>query len=276
MDNDSSHRIIPMQMNQDVERDVDQQPNNTLGTIGSILCFPLCFPFSFFVVQEKEEAVILCCGKYSKTVTEPGCHYYGCCGRDIRKVSKTKVSCDLPNMKVIDKVGNPIIISGVLVYHFVNTKKAAIDMQNAGMFVRDQAQAVVKQIVSRYPYEHLENGGQTEPCLKTESDEIGQKFVDLLQSKVDIAGAKIISFQFNELSYAPEIAQGMLRKQQASAMVAARKVIVEGVVDIAYSAIQKLEARGITMDETEKGRIATNLLTVMCSDRDVTPTINVT
>jgi len=264
-------QVKPMMMSQEDE-DYEKDNNHCL-TVPNILTFPLVGLLSFFTVQEQEEAVILCCGKYATTMTTPGCHYWTCCGRDIRRVSKRKVSVDLPVTKVIDKVGNPILISGVLVYHIVNTRKAAMDVQDAPAFVRDQAMAVVKQIVAQYPYEHQE--GEKEHCLKTESSEIQDHFVSILQPKVAIAGARIISFQFNELSYAPEIAQGMLKRQQASAMVAARKIIVDGVVDIAYGAIQKFEARGIQMTDSEKTKMATNILTVMCAEHDVQPTIKV-
>jgi len=265
--------VKPVMMSPDFSDDSYEKNNNKCLTLPNILTFPLCGLFSFFTVQEQEEAVVLCCGKYATTMTTPGCHYWVCCGRDIRKVSKRKVSLDLPVTKVIDKVGNPIIISGILVYHIINTKKAVMDVENASMFIRDQAMAVVKQIVAQYPYEHTGEG--KEHSLKSESAEIGEHFVSVLQPKVIIAGAKILSFQFNELSYAPEIAQGMLKRQQASAMVSARKIIVDGVVDIAYGAIQKFEARGITMTDSEKTKMATNILTVMCAEHDVQPTIKV-
>jgi len=229
---------------------------------------------SWFSVQEQEEVVLLSFGKYAGTITEPGCHFANCFGRDMRRVSKQNVSLHLPTTKVVDRNGNPLLISGIVVYKFVNTKKCTIDVQDAAHFVSNQAQAVMKQIVSQYPYENLgddEHGA----CLKTEAAEIGSKFVKLLQSKVKLAGAKIITFQFNEMSYAPEIAQGMLKKQQAMATVAARRTIVDGVVDIAHGAIIKLENKGIKMTDIEKTKIATNLLTVMCAEHDVQPTISV-
>eukprot|EP01114_Cavostelium_apophysatum_P019271 TRINITY_DN6160_c0_g1_i1.p1 TRINITY_DN6160_c0_g1~~TRINITY_DN6160_c0_g1_i1.p1 ORF type:complete len:279 (-),score=49.00 TRINITY_DN6160_c0_g1_i1:71-907(-) len=236
--------------------------------------FPFTILCSWFTVQEQEEVVILNYGKYNDTVTSPGIHFKNCFGRDMRRVSKQKVSVDLPNTRVVDRNGNPLLISGILVYHFVNSKRAAIDMQNAHSFVVNQAQAVMKQVVSQYPYENLgdeEHGA----CLKTEAAEVGNKFVKILQGKVGMAGAKVLSFQFNEMSYAPEIAQGMLKRQQAMATVAARKTIVDGVVDIAHGAIEKLELRGIKMSDSEKTKIATNLLTVMCGEQEVQPTISV-
>lgn len=262
----------------DEEYDGTQDDNKAsvspMSIVLGVMCFPCTIACSWFSVQEQEEVVLLNYGKYTGTVTSPGIHFANCFGRDMRRVSKRKISVDLPNTKVVDKNGNPLLISGIVVYHFVNTKKCTLDIENAHHFIINQAQAVMKQIVSQYPYENLledEHGA----CLKTEAAEIGSTYVKLLQTKVKIAGAKILSFQFNEMSYAPEIAQGMLKKQQALATVAARKTIVDGVVDIAYGAIQKLEMKGIQMNNEEKTKIATNLLTVMCAEHDVQPTINV-
>jgi len=262
------------------EEEYDGSQDRAVAAVSpaSIVCgaifFPLTLMCSWFTVQEQEEVVILTYGKYTGTVTDPVCHFANMFGRDLRRVSKRKISVDLPVTKVVDRNGNPLLISGIVVYHYVDTKKSVLDVENAHHFITNQAQAVMKQIVSQYPYENLmedEHGA----CLKTEAAEIGLTFVKLLQGKVKIAGAKVLSFQFNEMSYAPEIAQGMLKKQQALATVSARKTIVEGVVDIAYGAIQKLEGKGIKMTDEDKTKIATNLLTVMCAEHDVQPTISV-
>jgi len=255
-------------------KEIDQSKTSPLSLVLGIVFCPLTVLCSWFSVQEQEEVVTLTYGKYTGTVKEPGIHFKNCFGRDLRRVSLRKISVDLPNTKVVDKNGNPLQISGIVVFNFVNTKRATIDIDNAHHFVVNQAQAVMKQIVSQYPYENLRED-EKGACLKTEAAEIGAKFVQLLQTKVKIAGAKIHSFQFNEMSYAPEIAQGMLKRQQALATVSARKVIVEGVVNIAFGAIQSLETKGIVMSETEKTKIATNLLTVMCAEHDVQPTITV-
>jgi len=226
-------------------------------------------------VQEQEEVVLLNFGKYTGTVRTPGCHFANFCGRDIRRVSKQKISIDLPETKVVDRNGNPLRISAIVVFSIVNSKRAAIDVQNCNQFVFNQSQAVMKQIVSQYPYEHLNEEEDHLPCLKTEAEEISHKLVGALQEKVNIAGAQVLSFQFNELSYAPEIAAGMLKKQQAMATVAARKTIVEGAVEIAYGAVQKLSAKGIHMDGAEQTRLVSNLLTVICAETEVQPTLNV-
>jgi len=136
-------------------------------------------------------------------------------------------------------------------------------------YIVNEATAVLKKIVSLYPYEnHHEDGREDEMSLKNEASEIQKQMVRLLQKHVRAAGAKIHLFQFNELSYAPEIAAGMLRRQQARAMVAARKKIVEGAVEIAYGACDKLAERGVKMTPEEKKSLTSNLLAVICADSD--------
>jgi len=252
---------------------LDSSSVSPLSVCLGVVCCPLTLMCSWFTLQEREEAVLLSFGKYTGTVQDPGCHFANCFGRDIKKISVRKQSVELPVTKVVDRNGNPLLVSGIVVFQYVNTKRAALDIENANTFVRDQSQAVMKQIVSEYPYETHE--GDEGACLKTEATEIGSRLVEVLQKKVNIAGAKVISFQFNELSYAPEIAQGMLKKQQAMATVAARKTIVEGAVEIAYGAIMRLNEKGIVMDGPDQTRLVTNLLTVICSEHDVQPTVSV-
>jgi len=231
------------------------------------LCLPFTLCCSLYCVQEREEVVVLNFGRYVGTDKEPGVHFRNCCGRDLKRIATAKIAAHLPNTKVVDKNGNPLIVSGVIVYYFVNTQRAALDVVQAQQFVYDQAQVVMKQIVSKYPYE-ADDEQQEIFSLKTEASEIGVEYVRTLQKVVNVAGAKILSFQFNELSYAPEIAMGMLKKQLATALVSARQTIVNGAVDIAHGAITHLEKRGVTMQPEEKTRLVSNLLLVICSDAD--------
>jgi regulator of protease activity HflC (stomatin/prohibitin superfamily) len=218
--------------------------------------------------------VVLNFGKYTGTEKEPGVHFTNCFGRDLRKVSTQKKSIDLKTTKVVDGNGNPLLVSAIVVYNIVNTKRAVIDMQYADNYVKDQARAVMRQVVAKFPYEHLRDN-QKGPTLKGESAAIGNRLVEILQKKVAIAGGKILSFQFDEISYAPEIAQGMLKRQQAMATVAARTTIVSGAVEIAHSAITQLEARGTQIDPKDRARIMANLLTVIAGESGVQPTLNV-
>jgi len=240
-----------------------------LSCVLGVLCCPITM-CSCYQVQERQAAVLLTYGKYAGTVQSPGIHWQNLWGRDLRKISTKIISIELPHTKVIDANGNPLLISGVLTYQFVNPKKAILDVENANKFVYTQAQAALKQIVSRYPYESEHEGAHS---LKTESASIGDETVAILQARVNISGTKIHSFAFNEISYAPEIAAGMLRRQQAAATVAARKVIVLGAVEIAHGAVTELDRRGIQMDNAATAHLVTNLLTVICSDQEAQPIV---
>lgn len=255
--------------------DADPSSNHPLALCLGITFFPLTLLCSWFTVQEQEEVVVLNFGKYTGTEREPGVHFNNCFGRELRKVSTQKKSIDLNTTKVVDGNGNPLLVSAIVVYHFVNTKRAVIDMQYADNYVNNQARAVMRQVVAKFPYEHLREN-ERGPTLKGESAAIGNRLVNILQRKVAIAGAKILSFQFDEISYAPEIAQGMLKRQQAMATVAARTTIVNGAVEIAHGAITQLEARGTQIDPKERGKIMANLLTVIAGEGGVQPVMNVT
>eukprot|EP01121_Diplochlamys_sp_Union-15-3_P001820 TRINITY_DN11582_c0_g1_i1.p1 TRINITY_DN11582_c0_g1~~TRINITY_DN11582_c0_g1_i1.p1 ORF type:complete len:264 (-),score=40.12 TRINITY_DN11582_c0_g1_i1:24-815(-) len=238
-------------------------------------CLPITLLCSCYAVNEREEIVALSFGKYIGTDKTPGLKFRNIWGRELKKIPTAKIAAHLPVTKVVDRNGNPLLVSGVIVYLFVNTEKAALDVVNAQQFVYDQAQAIMKQIVSRYPYEPDDENDHESMSLKTESSEIGKQFVKLLQKQVHVAGAKIISFQFNELSYAPEIAMGMLKKQQAKALVSARKTIVDGAVDISHGAIVELEEKGVSMQPEDKTRLVSNLLLVICSDAEAKTSVPV-
>jgi len=219
-------------------------------------------------------------GKYTSTVREPGIHFANCFGREIITVSKAKLSTELHNTKVIDKEGNPVMVSGVVFYHFTDTKKAALDILERTSFVAAQATALMKQIVAQYPYEindfesdDDESEDDSKPCLKRDTLVISQALVSELQKQVNIAGAKIDSFRFNEISYAPEIAASLLKKQQAAAIVDSRHTLVDGAVRIASSAVARLEKKGVAMQQVDKARLISNLLTVVCADAHVQPVL---
>jgi len=234
-------------------------------TVASCLLGTLCFGMgicSCFTVSPKEEIVLLDFGKYNGTVKEPGCHFVCSFGRTMHRVSTKVKSIVIPETKTIDVNGNPLVVNGILAYQIRNAKRATLDVEYADDFVRTQGLAALKQIVSRYPYE----SDDAAHCLKTAADHISHEMIEILQARVQVAGVQILSFTFNEISYAPEIASGMLKRQQAQAILQARKVIVRGAVDIAQSAVHELEKEGINMDDKAKARIVSNLLTVICSE----------
>jgi len=242
-------------------------PSMCLG----IMCCPLTLFGSFYTLTQQTECVLLYWGRYTKTITQPGLHWNNCCGRGRRVITTRKIAQELPKTTVIDKNGNPLIISAVFVYNIVNTRKASLEIENAGTFILSQAETVLKQIVSKFPYEH--HGEDHQPCLKTETELVGKELCSCLQSKVDIAGAFVHSFTLKEISYAPEIAAGMLRKQQATSLIVARQTIVQGAINIITEAVGNLEQKGIHISEDEKSALVTNVLTVVCSENDTQPVI---
>jgi len=237
------------------------------------VCFcPCVCCCSWRQVNEGQEIVILRWGQYAGTKKTAGCHWVNCIGADSTVVSSKLEPYNLPVAKMVDRNGNPLNVSGVLVYSVENSMRAVLNVEHYKSFVQELSATTLKQVVSRFPYESHD---EKEPSLKTEARTIGKELVTTLQTKVVRGGIRIHSFEFNELSYAPEIASQMLRRQQAVALVQARSKIVEGAVDTAYDAILRLKSKGISLSDASTERLVTNLLTVMVSDENAQPTVNV-
>eukprot|EP01103_Thecamoeba_quadrilineata_P002175 TRINITY_DN1216_c0_g1_i1.p1 TRINITY_DN1216_c0_g1~~TRINITY_DN1216_c0_g1_i1.p1 ORF type:complete len:290 (-),score=46.81 TRINITY_DN1216_c0_g1_i1:54-923(-) len=250
------------------------QWNPITSFLGLFCCclWPLTVISSFVILNPQEEAVVLYWGKYSETIREPGLYWRNSLGRITKRISTKKICHELPRTTVLERNGNPLIVSAVVVYSFVETKKTALDIEDPNRFVENQAEAILKQVVSRFPYENNSRDIE-EPCLKTEADQIGDQLCQALQFKIEVAGAQIHSFQLKEISYSPEISSAMLRRQQAQAIIDARQTIIQGACSIALEAIQNLEQSGIKFDREERTGLVTNILTVMCSDREAQPTL---
>lgn len=223
--------------------------------------------FSLMIIHPQEEKVILYWGKFSELLTEPGLYVRNIWGRKVHTVSVKRQTLELPRTTVADGNGNPILIAAVVTYRYVDSRKVALDIEDAHGFVKTQAMAVLKQVASKYPYESHDGHS-----LKAEAQAIGAEMVALLQVKVNAAGTEVLSFELSDLSYAPEIAQSMLVRQQAQALVDARKIVVEGAVEIVYEAVHQLEAKGLGLDQSERSRLVANLLTVICGEAKVQPT----
>merc|ERR1712157_115288 len=138
------------------------------------------------------------------------------------------------DVKLLDLKGNPVVVSGVAFWQIEGVKAAVLNVENVYRYVHTTALATLKQVVSKYPYEDDEEGGHS---LKTEASAVAQEMCSVLQDRLAHAGVKVIAFNLTDLSYAPEIAQAMLVRQQAEAMVKARKLIVKGAVDISNDAV---------------------------------------
>jgi len=215
--------------------------------------------------------VLLSLGKYVGTIREPGCYCINPNCLTMHTISTKQCSEELANVKVADGKGNPIMVSGVVTYRVVNSQKAALDVTNYTQFVKTQGLTVMKKVASMYPYEAKEG----EHSLKSEAETLRTELVNLLQARVADAGVQVLNFEFNDLAYSPEIAQAMLVRQQAEAVVDARKLIAEGAVEIVKETLAGLDAQGIAMDDGAKVRMASNLVVAICSEGGTANVVNV-
>jgi regulator of protease activity HflC (stomatin/prohibitin superfamily) len=222
-------------------------------------------------VDERTERVILVFGKFQGVIREPGCYCMNPCGLTSRIISTARSTIDLTHCKVADARGNPVLLSGVVTYQIVDARKAALEVTDVRGYISTNSLAVVKRTASAYPYE----GKEGEHSLKTEAAKLRAQMVSELQERVNAAGVLVINFELTDLAYAPEIAQSMLIRQQAEAMVDARKIIVEGAVQISTGALAGLADRGVKLSKEDEARMVSNLLVVICGDSKVTPTVQV-
>jgi len=190
-----------------------------------------------------------------------------------KKISLKAMTLNNDKQKINDQLGNPIIIGIVVIWRVVNTAKAAFNVENYEEFLSIQCDSALRNIVRLYPYDVA--GDDNEKTLRGSSQEIAEKLKDEIQAKVDIAGLVIMEARITHLSYAPEIAAAMLQRQQASAIIDARQMIVEGAVGMVEMALAKLNENNIVhLDEERKAAMVSNLLVVLCGNRDVQPIVN--
>lgn len=236
-----------------------------VAKIASVLCCPLVFPGACYTVNPSTEVAVLHLGELTKMSNEPGLHFTYPCFRETQSIATSERSVSMPSTKVADQSGAPVIVSSILNYYVSDAKLALFNVTNVDAFVLNNAEAVLKQVVGRYSYYQL----------KSETSQINDTMLRVLQPLVASAGCTVTSMMLNELNYAPEVASGMLRTQQAAALLEARQIIVEGAVKIALDAVKMLEKEGMQLEPDAKARMVTNLLTVSVSEADTTPTVNV-
>lgn len=235
----------------------------TCGLIGSGL----------FIINPNHSKVLLLFGSYVGTVKQNGFSwllpFY------VRKdISLRARNFESERMKVNDKLGNPIMISAILVWKVEETYKALFEVDNYEDFVKIQTDSAVRKLAGTYPYDQFEDQ-QASVTLSSNFDEINKSLEEEVSERLKLAGLKVIEARIGYLAYAPEIAQAMLKRQQATAIIAARSKIVEGAVGMVESALKLLSSKSIiTLDEEKKATMVSNLLIVLCGDKDVEPVIN--
>jgi len=190
-----------------------------------------------------------------------------------KKISLKDMTLSNDKQKINDQLGNPIIIGTVVIWKVVNTAKAVFNVDNYKEFLSIQCDSALRNIVRLYPYDSV--GTDNEASLRGSSMEVAQKLRDEIQAKVDNAGLEIIEARITNLSYSEEIAAVMLQRQQASAIIDARQMIVEGAVGMVEMALAKLSENDIVqLDEERKATMVSNLLVVLCGNRDAQPVVN--
>lgn len=192
-----------------------------------------------------------------------------------KKISLKAMTLNNDMQKINDQLGNPIIIGIVVIWKVVNTTKAVFNVDNYKEFLSTQCDAALRNIIRLYPYDVNDGEDSNEKSLRSSSDEVANRIREEIQAKVEIAGLEITEARITNLSYAPEIAAAMLQRQQASAVVDARHKIVDGAVGMVEMALARLsEANIVTLDEERKAAMVSNLLVVLCGNRDAQPIVN--
>lgn len=238
--------------------------------IGCVACFFILI--GFFTVEPNEAVVLLLFGKYIGTEKETGFRWANPFYTK-RKISLRARNFDGEKLKVNDKKGNPIEISSVVVWRVEDTAKAVFAVDDYKKYVVIQAESALRHIGTIYPYDTYET--DDEISLRSSLDEVSEALKQEIQERTTTAGVEIIEARINHLSYAPEIAQAMLRRQQAEAVIAARQKIVEGAVGMVEIALARLEKDNvIDLDQERKATMVSNLMVVLCSEESTQPVIN--
>lgn len=227
----------------------------------------------FFLVYPNGSKVLTLFGKYVGTVKANGFFWANPFYKK-QAISLRARNFDSERVKVNDKKGNPIMISVILVWKVLDTYKAAFEVDDFEYFVRVQTDAAVRKMAGSYNYDNFDDD-EKEVTLRSGLADINDALEKELEERLLIAGIDVMEARIGYLAYAPEIASAMLRRQQAEAIVAARLKIVEGAVGMVENALEKLsEKEIIELDETQKATMVSNLMVVLCGDRDATPVVN--
>ena len=237
------------------------------------------FPFTFIIivslvglitVQPNDSRVIIFFGNYTGTVRHSGFWWINPFTIK-RKVSLRIRNFNSDKIKVNDLRGNPIEIAAVIVWRVTDTSRAVFDVENYEEFVAIQSETAIRSLTSEYPYD----GDEDKASLRGSPQEVADNLQKQVQSRLEIAGVEVIEARISHLAYAQEIAQAMLRRQQAEAIVAARQKIVEGAVGMVESALVALSQQNIVqLDEEKKATMVNNLMVALVSEKETQPVIN--
>ena len=248
------------------------QGNGLRGAAGVVLFLVtlVCW-FGLFVVQPNQARVLTLFGRYSGSVKAPGLWWTN--PFMIKRTISLRIrNFETAKLKVNDQHSNPIEIGAIVVWQVIDSAEAMFEVENFEDYVRVQSESAVRTLATAYPYDaHVE--GQM--SLSHNATEISEQLAAEVQARLAKAGMKVIETRLAHLAYAPEIANAMLRRQQASAIIAARVQIVEGAVSMVDMALKKIAERGIVvLDEERKAAMVSNLLVTLCAEQPMQPVVN--
>jgi regulator of protease activity HflC (stomatin/prohibitin superfamily) len=230
-----------------------------------------------FTLQPNQAAILQLFGAYRGSTRVPGLRYANPFYTR-RKISVRARNLNGDRLKVNDKAGNPIEIAAVVVWHVEDTAKATFDVDDYENFVKVQSEAAVRHLASSFAYDAAEaapDGPEAQPTLLESADVVARALVVELQARLARAGVVVDEARLSHLAYAPEIAQVMLRRQQAEAIIAARTKIVHGAVSMVQMALAELSAKKVVeLDDERRASMVSNLMTVLCAESEVQPVIN--
>lgn len=223
------------------------------------------------IIQPNQAVVVTFFGKYLGTIRSSG--LFLTIPLTLRKTISLRVrNFNSKRLKVNDVDGNPIEIAAVIVFKVIDSAKAIFDVDNYEEFVEIQSETAIRHVATKYPYDTFEN---VELTLRGNAEEVSNELTTELQARLDLAGVEVIEARLTHLAYSTEIAQAMLQRQQASAIISARQKIVEGAVGMAQMAINQLEQdKIIELDDERKVQLVNNLLVAIVSENPTTPVIN--
>lgn len=242
--------------------------------LGALLTILFIFTtIGFTVVNPNGSCVMVLFGAYKGTIKENGFFWVNPFYTK-EKVSLRARNFDSEPIKVNDKVGNPIKIGFVLVWRVLDTYKAVFEVDDYQHFVLVQSDAALRKLAGLYPYDNFEDH-EAEIALRSGGEEVNDELEREIRDRLKIAGIEVIEARINYIAYAEEIANAMLRRQQATAVVSARFKIVEGAVSMVQMALEQLSDKNIVeLDEEKKAAMVSNLMVVLCGDKDATPVVN--
>ena len=261
-----------------------------VGIVG-VCVVPLLLLMGFFTIQPNQARVLILFGDYKGTVRDEGFHWANPflsrsagttvdaeSGKNVpisTKVSLRARTYNGEHLKVNDKCGNPIEIADVIVWRVENTAKALFDVDDYNTYVHTQSETALRHVATTYAYDQMPGAEDDEITLRSNIEEVSAALKEELAVRLEKAGVVIDDARLTHLAYAPEIAQAMLRRQQADAVIAAREKIVQGAVGMVEMALSELSAKNVVdLDDERKAAMVSNLMVVLCGESDAQPVLN--